>query len=227
MCGRFAQYGGPNRYAEYLKAKRIADVPVKPRYNIAPSTLAWAARDADGIRELVALKWGLVPYFSKTRTYPYNTSNARVETVAINASYRSAFKHRRCIIPADGFYEWRLVAPGRKQPWYHRNTDETPLAIAGLWEIWNDTEQPDVPGLETYTMIVGEANALVAETHDRMPIILDEVNFDEWLDPEVSDQDRLLALLKPYPSEKMMAYPVSTAVNNARNDGPNLIERIA
>lgn len=223
MCGRYAQYGPisrPSRYCGVAEDHILAD-EAPPRYNIAPSSDVLVVRlGDDGERELVRLKWGLVPSWAKEPETGYSMINARAETVDTKPAFRAAFHRRRCLIPADGWYEWQPI-PGQrwKQPWYFRLKSEEPLAFAGLWEHWQQGPQ----SLQTCTIIVCEANALAAPIHDRMPVILEPQDFAAWLDPK-APADQARALLKPAPVETLRAYKVSRAVNSTAHDGPQLIE---
>ncbi|GMV37135.1 MAG: hypothetical protein AMXMBFR61_16430 [Fimbriimonadales bacterium] len=200
---------------------RFADV--EPRFNIAPSQRVPAIRlDAEGERELALLQWGLVPGWAKDTSIGAKLFNARSETVAEKPSFRNAFRKRRCLMPADGFYEWQPTN-GRKQPVYIRLAGGEPFAFASLWEIW---KSPDGEVLETCTLLTTEPNEVMAPIHNRMPVILRPEESDAWLAPEARLGD-LLGLLKPFPSEAMEVRPVSTYVNNPRNEGPECIRAVA
>jgi len=191
-----------------------------PRYNMAPSQRAPVIREqADGLRQAVMMRWGLIPSWAKDAAIAYKTINARAETVATAASYRAAFKTRRCIVPATGFYEWQKTG-GAKQPWLLEAIDEAPLSLAGLWERWEGGEQP----VETFTIITTTPNELVAPIHDRMPVILAPADFDAWLKPEPSPA--VAALLRPYPADRMKACRIGTRVNSPKNDDPAIIEPV-
>ena len=173
------------------------------------------------------LRWGLVPGWAKDIKIGYKMINARSETVASNGAFKNAFKHRRCLILADGFYEWRSEDQGGKkpvkQPYRVTLTDGAPFAFAGLWERWKNRETGEP--LESCTIITTEANATLAPVHHRMPVILPSEAHETWLDPEAGSDD-LQALLKPYPAEGVIVFPVSTAVNNVKNDELSLVERV-
>lgn len=218
MCGRFTQTA-LERYADLFDAS--AGVLLHPSYNIAPSQQVVACRRTEmGWRELSLLRWGLIPRWAKDPKTGYSMINARAETVADKPAYREAFKHRRCLIPTDGFYEWK---PGksRKQPYFIHRKDGEPFAFAGLWEHW-ELENFKV---ESCTIIVTQANELIAHIHDRMPVIVDRGDYEQWLDPE-QGKEALLSMLKPYPEKEMEAYPVGLAVNKPANNGPELLERV-
>jgi len=165
------------------------------------------------------LRWGLVPSWAKDPSIGVRMINARAETIAEKPSFRSAFKHRRCLIPTDGYYEW-AKAGKKKQPYFIRMKDRQPFAMAGLWESW---KSPEGETIETFTIITCEANSMMKPFHHRMPVILDEELWGEWLDPENNDVDRLKGYLVPYDSSKMEAFPVSPLVNNPRNDSPQCV----
>jgi putative SOS response-associated peptidase YedK len=172
---------------------------------------------------LTLLSWGLIPAWAKDPAMGRRMINARAETVAEKPAFRSAFRRRRCLIAADGYYEWRKTGK-TKQPYYIRLKDERLFAFAGLWESWTGPDHSDSQPLETCTIITTRANELSQPIHDRMPAILRESDYDLWLDPAEQDRDRLTPLLEPYDSDLMIADPVSTLVNNPRNDKPGCIE---
>jgi len=178
------------------------------------------ARNAGGSRELVSLHWGLIPHWAKEPKIGYSTINARAETIAEKPTFRDAFRFRRCLIAVDGYYEWRK-REGTKQPYFISVKHGEPFAFAGVWEHWAREGQ----SIDSCAIIVTEANELTKPIHDRMPVILAPEAYDLWMDPDLTDAERFKAFLKPYPSERMLAYRVSTAVNNPKNDQPDLIAR--
>jgi putative SOS response-associated peptidase YedK len=191
-----------------------------PRYNIAPTQEVAVVRyDLERARRtLGALHWGLVPSWADDPTIGNRMINARSETAATKPAFREAFRRRRCLVAADGFFEWkRGTRP--KQPYYFRLEEDRPFALAGLWERWRRGEL----SIESCTILTTTANELVEELHDRMPVILDQADYDAWLDPRQEDVARLARLLVPYPAERMMAYPVNTVVNSARLDAPECV----
>lgn len=217
MCGRYARFTPAEIYARLFDAEGA--VALAPRYNVAPSQSVLAARSlAGGRRELVTLRWGLIPFWAKDAKTGYSTINARAETVATKPAFRQPFRKRRCLIAADGFYEWQRT-DGRKQPYYIHLRESEPFAFAGLWEHWEREGET----IESCTIIVTHANTLVAAIHDRMPVILSPEDYDTWLDPELESTGALAPLLRPYPADRMVASPVGVAVNNPRNDGPELL----
>jgi putative SOS response-associated peptidase YedK len=218
MCGRFSQISPPRRYAELFDT--TSDFSLKARFNVAPSSDILACRlSPGGIKELVLLHWGLVPSWSKGLDKRYSMINARAETVASKPAYRAPFCHHRCLIPADGFYEWH--AENSKQPYYIHRKDNVPLAFAGLWDHWDDGEDDHI---ESCSIIVCEANNLMSPIHERMPVILKPDVFDSWL--KNNDTDYLQSLLIPYKEDDLEMYPVSRAVNSPKNDRPDLVDRL-
>ncbi|HYH36733.1 MAG TPA: SOS response-associated peptidase [Azospirillum sp.] len=218
MCGRYYISTDADQLAR--KFGVTGPLPnVEARYNAAPTqSLPVIRRNPEtGERVLSLLRWGLIPVWAKDASIGNRMINARRETVATTAAYRTAFQKRRCLIPADGFFEWKKVAGG-KQP-YAITTDAPPFVFAGLWEGWKDpaTEQR----VHTYTIITGPANAATAEVHDRMPVILPEEHWGAWLG-EVDGAD-LGAMLQPYPAERTRFWPVSKSVGNVRNDSADLL----
>lgn len=219
MCGRFAQKSSAKKIAKKFKVEELP--PLAERYNVAPSQSVLAVREASGGREASFLKWGLVPRWAKDAGIGNRLINARSETVTEKPSFREAFARRRCLIPADGFYEWSRRGDG-KRPYYFQMKDGEPFAIAGLWERWESEGGP----LETCTLLTTGANELLSPYHDRMPVIVRPEDYDLWLDVGVKGAG-LLNLLRPYPHEGMGAYAVSPMVNSPSNDGPRCVESIA
>ena len=218
MCGRFALYTPAEAVVRLFRLDGAPDL--SPRYNIAPTQPVVAIRPGEGGgREARMLRWGLVPFWAKDPSIGSRMINARGETVAEKPAFRQAFRRRRCLIPADGFYEWQKV-PGGKQPWYISARDEVPLAFAGLWERWDKrgTEAP----VETCTIVTTAANATLLPLHDRMPVILGAADWDAWLD-DAASSTLLRDLIRPAPDNLLSARPVSRRVNRPVNDGPELI----
>jgi putative SOS response-associated peptidase YedK len=194
-----------------------AEIP--PRYNIAPTQEVTAVRAAGAGRELVNLRWGLIPSWAKDKSIGYKLINARADTVAGKPSFRSAFKNRRCLIPADGFFEWKKLG-AKKQPSFVTLRDGGPFAFAGLWERWHGSDGD----IQSCSSVTTDANELMRPLHDRMPVILDPSDYAAWLDQAPRPKVELLPLLKPFPSDALQAVPVSTMVNSPRNQGPRCIE---
>jgi putative SOS response-associated peptidase YedK len=220
MCGRFTQRADSKRIAEEFQ---VAEVPaVEARYNIAPTQEVLAVREHEDGREATFFKWGLVPSWAKDTAMGARLINARSETVAEKPAFRAAFKQRRCIIPADGFYEWQR-REGRKQPFFFLMRDERPFGFAGLWEHWEGEGRV----VNSCTILTTEANEVLRPVHDRMPVILRPDDYELWLDGDVRKLDLVKELLRPYPAAEMTGYPVGVSVNSPRGQGAGLIERAA
>jgi putative SOS response-associated peptidase YedK len=220
MCGRFTLLAPGESIADLFQ---LPETPhLAPRYNIAPTQPVAAVRVNRDTRrrELTHFHWGLIPRWAKDPKIGSRMINARSETAAEKPSFRVAFKYRRCLVPADGFYEWQKMN-GRKQPVRIQMGDGRPFAIAGLWEHWSS---PDGSELESCTLLTTEPNDLLKPVHNRMPVILAPADFDRWLDPGAQHPGEVQDLLRPYPSGEMRFYPVSTHVNNPRNEDPRCIE---
>jgi putative SOS response-associated peptidase YedK len=218
MCGRFTLRTPSNLLVERFELG--VDPRLSPRFNIAPTQTVAAVRRPNiaAKRELALLRWGLIPSWAKDLAVGNRMINARSETIAEKPAFRSAFERRRCLILADGYYEWAKVG-GQKQPHYIRMRDEQPFAFAGLWEHWQGVDQPHLPGaVESCTIITTESNDLTIDLHHRMPVILPRQSYEAWLDPELTDRDQLTSLLGKYPSREMCVDPVSTYVNSPKND---------
>ncbi|HEX4953865.1 MAG TPA: SOS response-associated peptidase [Thermoanaerobaculia bacterium] len=222
MCGRYTLATPGDVIAQQFE---LAATPsLAPRYNVAPTQEVPAVRAAKGGgRELAMMKWGLVPRWAEDPSIGNRLINARSETAAEKPSFRSAFKRQRCLVLADGFYEWQKAAGGVKQPFHIRLAGGGPFAFAGLWEHWQKEGQT----VESCTLLTTGPNPLMAPIHDRMPVILDPTEYDLWLDPGQSDRARLEALLDPFPAERMEAWPVSRFVNSPTNDSPRCIEPVS
>jgi putative SOS response-associated peptidase YedK len=220
MCGRFTLRTPNQILLEVFDLPEAPDFPL--RYNIAPTqdvaTLRW---NSDAQRELAFMHWGLVPFWAKEPTIGSRMINARCETVAEKPAFRHAFRRRRCLIPTDGYYEWKKLENKKKQPYYIRRRDNGLFAFAGLWEIWKQTDPP----LESVTIITTSANSTTRTIHDRMPVILRPEDYDRWLRTD-SDAEQLQELLVPLANDDLCAVPVSTLVNSPRNESPQCIEEI-
>lgn len=220
MCGRFVMICDLSDITEAFDITDIVCEP-KPSYNIAPGSEVAAVMHAEKNR-LVSFTWGLVPSWSKDPSIGNRLINARGETVNEKPSFRNAFKRRRCLIVATGFYEWRKDTQG-KTPFYIGLRTDAPFGFAGLYETW---QSPDGNELSTCTIVTTEANELITPIHDRMPVIIPYNEQARWLDPSVRDTKALLPLLQQYPSDKMKAYPVSHLVNSPRNNSADCIKPI-
>jgi putative SOS response-associated peptidase YedK len=232
MCGRFALITPPVRLARYFEAvlDDCREEEPHPSWNVAPTDPVLGVRarrsseEADLSRALTPYRWGLIPSWAKDTAAGNRLFNARAETVATKAAFRTAFASHRILVPADGFYEWHKLANGSKQPHYFTRRDGTPLAFAGLAEWWRDRHAPpDAPGIRSCTIITTAAGTDMDEIHDRMPVILDPDTFDVWLDPENGDIPELTSLLRAAPAGTITHYPVSSRVGNVRNNDPDLL----
>ena len=223
MCGRYTLSTPVEKLAEEFDVSGpLPDLP--PNYNVAPSQeVAAIVAGGDGERRLELLRWGLIPAWADDPGIGSRMINARSETAAEKPSFRRAFKERRCLIPADGFYEWQKTNGG-KQPYHLKMRDGRLFAFAGLWESWKGDEEGEI---RSCTILTTDANDLVGEVHHRMPVILPPETYDLWLDPAVREAEQLLSVLGPYPTEDMEAYPVSRRVNNPSNDEPGCVESVA
>ncbi len=242
MCGRFVAVSSPALLAERFDVDEVAVTDDEPHYNVAPRAIVAVVRErtAEGPhRVLSPVRWGLVPSWAKDPSIGDRQINARAESLTSKPAFRRAFERRRCIVPADGFYEWeKIEVPGskrvRKQPYFVHRRDGEPMAFAGLWEVWKvpeGTERPDGTDadgwLRTCTIVTTRANDLLAPLHDRMPVMLPEPTWDVWLDRDVrAVVDELQSFLVPAPDDWLDVYPVSTLVSRADNDGPELVRRI-
>jgi putative SOS response-associated peptidase YedK len=221
MCGRYTLKTPVEELAEEFGFE-ASSVELPPNYNVAPTQEVAAILEEDGKRRLELLRWGLIPSWADDPSIGSRMINARSETAPEKPSFRRAFHERRCLIPADGFYEWQRTN-GAKQPYYIRMKVGRPFAFAGLWESWKDDGGPEI---RSCTILTTKPNALAAEIHDRMPVILPAGSYDAWLDPETG-RDELYGLLAPYPEDEMEAYPVSRFVNSPQNNDPRCIEPAA
>ena len=222
MCGRYAIYGPVSRKNRDTIDFLGEEIEFAPRYNAAPTLLLPVYREhPERGREFTLLRWGLVPFWAKDPSIGARMINARSDTVAEKPAFRAAFRRRRCLVPMAGFYEWQKVAD-RKVPHFIRLLNADLFAAAGLYEYWQD--KAGVEHIESYTILTTDANAMMQRLHDRMPVLLHEADYDAWLDPKNEDTRELKKLLVPFPADEMRAYPVSTRVNNARNEGEGLIQ---
>lgn len=219
MCGRFAFYGNGSFGYESL---HLPEPPPIENYNITPSQDILAIRtDIDsGQAEYAMLHWGLVPFWSKESQTKHPLINARADGIDKKPSFRGPFKHRRCIIPASGFFEWQLIG-GHKQPYFIRPVDGNYFALAGIWDHWQGRNGEAV---DSCAIITTNANTLMLKIHDRMPVILKRNSVAEWLDPKTG-REELLTMLEPYPETLIEAYQVSSKINNPRNNGPECVAR--
>jgi putative SOS response-associated peptidase YedK len=223
MCGRFVQTQEAESYGAYFSVDVVKTDEVLRSWNVAPTKQIYAVAEHDGERQLGAFDWGLVPFWAKDRKIGARLINARVETAAEKPAFRDSFAARRCIIPAEGFYEWEPKDRG-KLPHYFFDPDRHPLALAGLWSSWKDPISGD--RLRTCTILTTEPNDVVRPIHDRMPLILPSTAWDLWLDPETTDGGIIGDLLAASAGLSLAEHAVSTLVNRVANDVPELITRL-
>ena len=218
VCGRFAFFSPAESAVHLFDIEAAEDLP--PRYNIAPTqAVPVVRRQADGKRQLGQLHWGLVPFWAKEKAIGNRMINARAETVASKPAFRNAFRKKRCLVLADGFYEWQKQASG-KQPWFMSLKSDEPFAMAGLWETWRESEDADP--LESCTIVTTGPNEFMARLHNRMPVILPPQAASIWLDP-ATDNASLQSVLVPAEEGLLRAVEVSRRVNSPANEGPELI----
>ena len=226
MCGRFVQASSPELLVARFGVDELAAGGHEPSYNVAPRATVYAVRDRaddDGRRRYLSdLRWGLIPSWAKDPKVGDRMINARAESLADKPAYERAFRRHRCLVPAEGFFEWQRRG-SRKQPMFIHRRDGEPMAFAGLWAAWRDANGE---WLRSCAIVTTNANDTLAPLHDRMPVVLEERDWDRWLDPGSGDVDALAHLLQPASDDLLVAYPVGTAVNSADNDGPELVERV-
>ncbi|MBM7790679.1 SOS response-associated peptidase [Tenggerimyces flavus] len=243
MCGRYASSKAPDDLAREFEVDAV-DVREKlePDYNVAPTRQVYAVLErqpreegekpdpeSEGERRLTTVKWGLVPFWAKDEKIGNKMINARLETAHEKPAFRRSFASRRCLLPADGYYEWYGETKGKKQPFFIHPKDGGTLAMAGLYEIWRDKEKADDDPerfLWTCTVLTTSSTDELGEIHDRMPLVVKPEDYAKWLDPRINDRETLHDLLKPAMDGQLEAYPVSKAVNNVKNNGPELKDPI-
>lgn len=230
MCGRYVSKSQPDEIAKYFDAalsETVAAAPPAENYNVAPTSNVLVVVERGDHRVLDVARWGLVPFWAKDVKVGARMINARAETLGEKPAFKRAFARKRCILPVDGFYEWKAI-PGqkRKQPVYIHRADGDRFAFAGLWELWHDPNAPDDPPLLSCTIITGRANEKIAPVHDRMPVMLPPDAWDRWLDPTFHDTTALAELFVPAPASLIELHAVSPAVNNVRNRAPELIDPV-
>jgi putative SOS response-associated peptidase YedK len=219
MCGRFMQERPVSDLAEIFGAEPLVYDP-GGRYNIAPTDEAIVVVERDDRRALASYRWGLIPHWAEDARIASRTFNARAESVATMPAFRESFRRRRCLVPVDGFYEWRREGSVR-QPYRVFRADGRPLALAGLWSGWRNPETDEVR--RTFTIVTTTPNAVVAELHDRMPVIIPDHAWGRWLDPRPAEPGELRALLEPTDAVPLEIAPASRLVNDVRHDGPELL----
>lgn len=219
MCGRFSLRASPDELLEHFD---LMNAPAwEPRYNVAPTqNVGTVRRVRPGAREWAPLRWGLIPFGAPDPGVGARMINARSETIQTKPSFKWAFAHNRCLVPADGFYEWKRLPNGRKQPMYFGLATGGVFAFAGIWDRWVD---PSGQEIESCAILTTRPNAAVEPIHDRMPVILAPESYETWLDPEANPDD-LLDLARPYPADRMAGRPVNPVVNGTAVDGPECLE---
>jgi putative SOS response-associated peptidase YedK len=220
MCGRFVQAQSAQSYAEHFGAVVALDESLDPSWNVAPTDRVYAVAEHAGERRLGTFRWGLIPWFAKEAKAAARHINARAETAATSPAFRDAFASKRCLIPADGFYEWEKRESGGKVPHFIHHADGTPLPLAGLWSSW---KAPDGERITTCSILTTAPDALVSPIHDRMPVILPRAAWDRWLDRDMSDTVELRTLLGPAVEGRLTEYAVSTLVNDVKNNYPECV----
>jgi putative SOS response-associated peptidase YedK len=243
MCGRFVSVSSPQLLVDHFGVEETAVEEREPDYNVTPRAMVPIVReraprkgdDGPTKRVLTMVRWGLVPSWADSTAIGDKLINARAETIAEKAAYKRAFRRRRCIVPADAFYEWRASKQTStkrppRQPYLVHRRDGEPLAFAGLWEIWRDETiaDPDAPDawVRSCVIVTTRANALLEPIHERMPVVLDDALWDTWLDPETDDVAALESMLVPAPDDWFEVYPVSTRVNTPDNNDADLVQRV-
>ena len=219
MCGRYQIVTDAKALYEAFQVEAQLEAGPLARYNVAPATDQLVILQEGGQRVARWHRWGLIPHWAKDKTIGYKTINARGESVAAKPAFRAALRQRRCLVPATGFYEWKVLADG-KQPYMIRLKDGGLFSFAGLWESWAGPEGE----VRTFSIITTEPNALMARIHDRMPVILPRAQYARWLDPALRDPAAIQPLIASYPAGELEAIPVGRAINNARNQGSALVE---
>lgn len=222
MCGRFARKSTQDLLAEWFGIE-LEDMPwFAPSYNVAPQSVQPVVRQNrdTGKREFALLRWGLVPFWAKDAKFGYSTINARAEEAASKPAFREALKKRRCLVPADAFYEWQRLDKKTKRPFAFGMRSGEPYALAGLWEKW---QGKDKEALETFTILTTDPNELMEPVHNRMPVILEPKDYDRWLGSDPAERPPV-ELMRPFPAEQMRSWPVSDRVGNVRNNDAELLE---
>jgi putative SOS response-associated peptidase YedK len=222
MCGRYTLKITPTELAAYFDLPEVPDLP--PRYNIAPTQpIPMVRADGHQGRHLVMVRWGFVPAWAREMSGGAPLINARLESAHEKPTFRQSFRQRRCLIPADGLYEWQRESAA-KQPYVFQLPDGEPFAFAGLWDRW---QSPDGQVIDSCAMLTTEANAVMTPIHHRVPVILERSAYEAWLDPAIHDPETLRGMLTPVVADRLIATPVSKKVNQVVNDDPSLLEPVA
>ncbi len=225
MCGRYRLTAKERYLAEHFGIDDVEDVQWTPRYNIAPTQQVVVIRqDRDQPKRTISLmRWGLIPYWAQDPSFGNRTINAMAETASEKPAFREAMRKRRCLVPADGFFEWKKLSSKRKQPYNIGMLDDSVFAFAGLWDRWRSSSGELV---ESCSILTTDANSLTKDIHDRMPVILRPEDYDHWLDPGITDPEQVQELLHTFDPRLMKKYPLSSAVSNVNNDGPECVQEV-
>jgi putative SOS response-associated peptidase YedK len=228
VCGRYVSVSSPSLLAAHFGAEEVRTEDVEANYNVTPRAEVPIVAVSRGVRVLDRVRWGLVPFWAKDLSIGDKLINARAETVATKPAYRRAFERRRCIIPADGFYEWRAEEGSKqRQPFFIRRRDGEPLAFAGVWEAWYDPNVDAPTRLRSCAIVTTIANEELAPLHHRMPVVLSAPVWGEWLDPRRNDVVSAQRLCAPLPDGELVFHPVSKLVNKPDNNGPELLDEVS
>jgi putative SOS response-associated peptidase YedK len=225
MCGRFLSLSSPDELAERFAVDEVRTEALPPRYNVAPTSEIYAILESEARRRLGTLRWGFVPHWAKQLKGTRQPINARIEGVATSRLFGEAFARRRCLLPADGFYEWQARGEGeRKQPFHIAATDGEPLAFAGIWTVWRDPASPDAAPLYSAAILTTAARGEMERIHERMPVILPPPLWGDWLTADPDDAPHLHDVVAAASPPALVARPITTRVNAVRNEGPELLE---
>jgi putative SOS response-associated peptidase YedK len=227
VCGRFLSLSDPEQLAERFAVDEVRAAPLGRRYNVAPTLEVYAVIEREARRRLGTLRWGFVPYWVRELKGARQPINARIETIATSKMFADAFQRRRCLLPADGFYEWQDRGDGRpKQPYLLADPDGAPLAFAGIWTVWRDPTVEDPEPLFSTAIVTTEARGAMADLHERMPVVLPEQLWSDWLTADADEAPHLLEAVGALGAPRPTATPISRRVNDVRNDGPELLEPV-
>lgn len=225
MCGRYLSLSNPEQLAERFEVDEVRTEPLAERYNVAPTQEIYAVIERSGRRRLGTLRWGFVPPWAEQLRGTRQPINARIESVATSRMFATSFAQRRCLLPADGFYEWQERGEGRrKQPYLLRDPDATPLAFAGIWTVWRPPDDADADPLFTTAIVTTAAEGVMADLHDRMPLVLPPALWSEWLTASPEAAPHLVDTVASLGPPRLTATPISDRVNSVRNEGPELLE---
>jgi putative SOS response-associated peptidase YedK len=225
MCGRYVSVSTPEQLAAYFGVDEVKTEALGERYNVAPTLDVYSIIEREGQRRLGTLRWGFVPHWAKSVKKGPSPINVRVETIHEKGMFASAFEKRRCLLPADGFYEWQeREASTRKQPWFIHHPDDEPLAFAGIWTVWRPPGEDDADPVYSTAIVTTAAAGRMEELHDRMPVILPKRLWDAWLTADPQDAEHLQEVVAAIGVPDLEAYRITDRVNNVRNDGSELLE---